>query len=762
MSNKYRDFAFTKNNDFLETHEIFLSGLNSSLQTLDGDDAIYATFKFYNGGRITTGTGNDSISIKRESDGGDTNSVFFNKGIVDMEEGSDIIKSIQTGGNAAIYNQKISVQEPGIINTGGGDDHISGFAGNVGIMNEGGTVILDDGDDIIEGEGRIGLYNMWQSTKNYIGSISTGNGNDSITGKGSIGGLFNFGIMHLGIGDDKILGIRTTNLQDQIKDRYSGHGIENRGGLDKGVWIRNANTIDTGEGDDEIKGIGNVGVSNTSLMSTGDGKDSILGIGGSIGILNEVEIDTGLGADYIKGEGAWSGITNNGTINTGDGDDIVDAIKGGFRFEHEKFDNPRGRGILTLGNDNDCLLGFGTGEFDGGDGVDIILLPEGLYEIGTSSITKHSEVMRVSGFEKFGGINGGVFSFAPATINVGPDGIAINNISIGPTPPTASVGDNNNSIANTGTINNSGTIHSGTINTNSGNTTNNTNSATNNITNITYVYFNSGNTTSNSGNTTTYTNSGNTLNTWNVIKVDTSVKAGDIVNQWFGNTTSAQKQVQDITDTKLMDIVASSWSDKVQINRVAKASDNGDVLEGKQRDSNVDGVVGSVLTGGKGSDRIQAMSGWDLVEGGEGNDLVRAGNGRDILTGGSGKDELWGGFGWNTYKGDKDGSEDLLVIKSDEWQVNSLNGKAGNNPDGSKCDIIEALDSIDKIIMQGVNTSDLRFAGNVTGQGLVGIGIYAKGALEALYTGGDLTVAQLTAMTTGDITGPANGTYWSW
>jgi hypothetical protein len=55
---------------------------------------------------------------------------------------------------------------------------------------------------------------MWQSTKNYIGSISTGNGNDSITGKGSIGGLFNFGIMHLGIGDDKIQGIRTNNLQD--------------------------------------------------------------------------------------------------------------------------------------------------------------------------------------------------------------------------------------------------------------------------------------------------------------------------------------------------------------------------------------------------------------------------------------------------------------------------------------------------------------------------------------------------------------------
>jgi Ca2+-binding RTX toxin-like protein len=266
---------------------------------------------------------------------------------------------------------------------------------------------------------------------------------------------------------------------------------------------------------------------------------------------------------------------------------------------------------------------------------------------------------------------------------------------------------------------------------------------------------------SNSTSAPNNSNSTNTLNTWN-FRFDSSVKVKDIVNHWFGTTTPATKQTQDVSDTKLMDINASSWSEKVQINRVAKASDNGDVLEGKQRDATVDGVVGSVLSGGKGSDRIQAMAGWDIIDGGEGRDLVRAGNGRDILTGGLGSDELWGGFGWNTYKGDKDRSEDLLVIKSDEWQVNSLNGKAGNNPDGSKCDIIEALDSIDKIIIQGVKTSDLRFAGNVTGQGLVGIGIYAKGALEALYTGVDLTVAQLTAMTTGDITGPANGTYWSW
>ena len=35
-------------------------------------------------------------------------------------------------------------------------------------------------------------------------------------------------------------------------------------------------------------------------------------------------------------------------------------------------------------------------------------------------------------------------------------------------------------------------------------------------------------------------------------------------------------------------------------------------------------------------------------------------------------------------------------------------------------------------------------------KGVTGIGIYGKGILEALYTGGDLTVAQITQMTSGD------------
>jgi hypothetical protein len=87
--------------------------------------------------------------------------------------------------------------------------------------------------------------------------------------------------------------------------------------------------------------------------------------------------------------------------------------------------------------------------------------------------------------------------------------------------------------------------------------------------------------------------------------------------------------------------------------------------------------------------------------------------------------------------------------------VNWIYGKAGNNSDGSKCDIIEGLDAIDKIRIIGVDTSDITFAANVTAKGLTGIGIYGKGALEALYTGGNLTLAQIQGMTSGDASAAA-------
>ena len=78
---------------------------------------------------------------------------------------------------------------------------------------------------------------------------------------------------------------------------------------------------------------------------------------------------------------------------------------------------------------------------------------------------------------------------------------------------------------------------------------------TTNKTNITYNYFNSNNTTVGSNNTTTtinsnnknnIVNSNNKLSSWNIYRVDQTVKARDIVGQWFSDSTPISALSQDV------------------------------------------------------------------------------------------------------------------------------------------------------------------------------------------------------------------------
>ena len=252
-----------------------------------------------------------------------------------------------------------------------------------------------------------------------------------------------------------------------------------------------------------------------------------------------------------------------------------------------------------------------------------------------------------------------------------------------------------------------------------------------------------------------------------VYKFDSSITASDIVGQWFGDNFSSVKQSKDVTDVTFLDIHSSSWADRIQINRVVAASYRGDLIQAKQAgaaiSSDSNPRVGSVLLGGSNNDIVRGLAGWDVVDGGRGDDLVHGGNGRDIISGGLGRDELHGDFGWNTFRSENDGYSDLIAIKSDQFLSNWVYGKAENNPNGEKADVIEGLDVSDQIKIIGVETGQLSFA-NATAHGISGVGIYGGGALEALYTGGDLSVAQLKEMTSGDSSSSALGnqvwSYW--
>ena len=212
-------------------------------------------------------------------------------------------------------------------------------------------------------------------------------------------------------------------------------------------------------------------------------------------------------------------------------------------------------------------------------------------------------------------------------------------------------------------------------------------------------------------------------------------------------------------------IKASTWSDDIRINLEKTGSTSDSVIQAKQVDKSEydSGFVGSIVTGTSDDDIVRGLAGFDQLFGKAGDDLIHGGNGRDIIDGGSGSDELHGDFGWNTFLDQQDGSKDLIAIKSDQHLSNFWYGKAGNSPNGEKADFIEGLDATDEIKIIGVFTPEISVVDNVTARGVTGISIYAKGTLEAVYTGGNLSTSQIQNMTTGDgSTAAMNNQMWSY
>ena len=229
--------------------------------------------------------------------------------------------------------------------------------------------------------------------------------------------------------------------------------------------------------------------------------------------------------------------------------------------------------------------------------------------------------------------------------------------------------------------------------------------------------------------------------------------ANSIVLNWFASSIPDKSEYKDLSG-QILNITTNTWTEKIKINRIGNASNEGGLLQGRQNPAaynrNISGKQGSILDGSLGKDTLRGLGGWDIIDGGGNDDLIHGGNGRDIIDGGVGADELHGDFGWNTFKSQEDGWRDLIAIKSDQYLSNWWFGKSGNSSKGERADFIEGLDANDEIKIIGASSSDLTFAGNVTHRGVTGIGIYAKGTLEAVFTGKNLSVSQIQSITTGD------------
>ena len=182
--------------------------------------------------------------------------------------------------------------------------------------------------------------------------------------------------------------------------------------------------------------------------------------------------------------------------------------------------------------------------------------------------------------------------------------------------------------------------------------------------------------------------------------------------------------------------------------------DGGQVFAGDDYSEVVEGGLGNDhFEGGGGDDTLIGFRGFDVLRGDGGDDVLRAGNGRDFIVGGMGSDVIYGGFGRNTYSGMRDGSVDHIFFKSDQWAENWLYGSAGNNQDGEKADILQDLDDYDRVFLQGVR-DEMIAVNSVThvfgdGQVVEGLGIFAAGSLEAVYTGNDLRDFEIKSLISG-------------
>jgi|GEM_PF-257622 len=171
--------------------------------------------------------------------------------------------------------------------------------------------------------------------------------------------------------------------------------------VEVGVDLDGSNGTDglTGTpGDDRLTGGNGEGtLINMGGLSLGDGNDTITSAGG---IYNEGIIETGNGDDFIivDGTGTGYGIYNNGgNINTGDGNDSIIANEG-FKSALNS------SGSVFLGEGEDYIKGFGSGDFYGGNGNDTLELTPGSYTVGiwdTSAIfTQGDQLLITSEFEK--------------------------------------------------------------------------------------------------------------------------------------------------------------------------------------------------------------------------------------------------------------------------------------------------------------------------------------------------------------------------
>ena len=125
----------------------------------------------------------------------------------------------------------------------------------------------------------------------------------------------------------------------------------------------------------------------------------------------------------------------------------------------------------------------------------------------------------------------------------------------------------------------------------------------------------------------------------------------------------------------------------------------------------------------------------DVLTGTQYSDYIYGKKGNDTITGNGATDYLYGQKGRNTYYAE-DSVQDFIYITRD----------AKSKLDYKRADVIASADAIDRVDVLGVSASKIKVREVTLPSGETEIGIFTKGRLEAIYTGGNLTLAQVEGM----------------
>jgi hypothetical protein len=396
MTIELSDLTFTDQDDVVPASGVFEVILNTGIaNTLDGNDSItssgigndgygFGDFGFKNAGILNTDDGNDtitgSLTYGRFGNNNGFNFNIVNFGTLNTGDGNDMINgSHQNFGSYAEYG---GIYNSGTLNTGGGNDTITGYGTEYGFLSEDGTLNTEDGNDIITFSGRdYGiLLNRYDFSNFERSTLNTGEGNDIIIGIGSKYGITNGITVNTGNGQDSIISEGGFINYGKVVLGYGNDSIVANAYYERA--LDNKDTIETGDGNDTITITGVI--YNEGVINTGDGDDSIIVDGG-----------------FDEITGAIYGIYNNGgVINMGDGNDSIianEVFKSGANSSEAWF----------LGEGDDYIKGFGSGDFYGGRGNDTLELTPGTYTVGiwgeageSPIFTKDDQLMITSEFEK--------------------------------------------------------------------------------------------------------------------------------------------------------------------------------------------------------------------------------------------------------------------------------------------------------------------------------------------------------------------------